>query len=59
MTPGWWLAMPWVAFGLWWGVRLIANDRVAESESFASRLVYMVPFFASVWHWSHPAAAAK
>src|ERR1700753_451656 len=45
----WWLLAPWVAFSLWWGVRLIANERGAQSESFASRAVYMVPFFASVW----------
>jgi protein-S-isoprenylcysteine O-methyltransferase Ste14 len=49
VTPGWWLAAPWVVFSLWWAVRLVANERVVEQESFASRLVYMVPFIASVW----------
>lgn len=49
MTPGWWLLAPWVVFSLWWGVRLVANQRVAETESFGSRLVYMVPFVTSVW----------
>jgi protein-S-isoprenylcysteine O-methyltransferase Ste14 len=49
LTPGWWLLAPWVAFSLWWGVRLVANERVAERESVASRLVYMIPFVAAVW----------
>jgi protein-S-isoprenylcysteine O-methyltransferase Ste14 len=49
MSPGWWLLAPWVVFSLWWCVRLIANQRVAEQESFGSRLVYMVPFCAAVW----------
>lgn len=49
-APGWWLLAPWVVFSLWWGVRLFTgHQRTTQRESFGSRLIYMIPFWAASW----------